>query len=132
MAKPVKKRFFEVNAPLTHAKISLFANSEEELNGKHVKIDLTRSLKGKSYEYYLKVVLNGKQLEAIPKSLILTGSYVRRMMRTGVDYSEDSFIAETRDNKVQIKTFMITRNRVSYIAANNFAAVETNIELIGL
>ena len=61
----------------------------------------------------MKVVKNEKDLEAEPVSLELMGSYVRRMMRLGIDYVEDSFKAEMKDGKAIIKPFMITRNKVS-------------------
>ncbi len=111
--KAQKKTFFEVKAPLTASKIQLYAGSIEELNGRAVKLDLTRSLRGKSLELKMKVKLKDEELIAEPVSLILVGSYIRRMMRKGADYVEDSFFAETRDSRVIVKPFMITRNKVS-------------------
>ena len=108
-----KKSFFEVNSSLTSAKIQLYAASPQELNGKIVKIDLTRSLRGKSLELKLKVKAEGDKLNGEPTSLELAGSYIRRAFRKGADYVEDSFVAECKDNKVVIKPFMLTRNKVS-------------------
>lgn len=118
MAGNIRKKFFEVKVPLVSMKVALYAGSAEELNGKNVKLDLTRSLRGKSLEFNMKIKANGEELGGVPVSLILAGSYVRRMMRAGVDYAEDSFKAETRDNKVVMKTFMIARNRVSRSVLN--------------
>lgn len=108
-----KKSFFEVDSSLTSAKIQLYAASPQELNGKIVKIDLTRSLRGKSLELKLKVKAEGDKLNGEPVSLELAGSYIRRAFRKGADYVEDSFVAECKDNKVVIKPFMLTRNKVS-------------------
>lgn len=108
-----KKIFFEVKAPLTASKIYLYGASAEELNGRAVKLDLTRSLRGKSLELGLKIKLVDGSLVAEPVGVELVGSYIRRMMRKGADYVEDSFKAECRDAEVVIKPFMITRNKVS-------------------
>lgn len=111
--KGVKKSFFEVKTPVTATKIQLYGSSAEELDGKVVKLDLTRSLKGKNFELRLKVVKHDDVLDAEPVSVELLGSYIRRMMRLGIDYVEDSFVAEMKDGKARIKPFMITRKKVS-------------------
>ena len=111
--KNVKHGFFEVTVPLTSTKISLYGESLEQLDGQVVKLDLTRSLKGKSLEVRYKVSLDNGKLVGKPISLVLFQSYVRRMMRKGVDYVEDSFISECKDCRAIVKVFLITRNRVS-------------------
>ena len=111
--KGAKKAFFEVKTPLTATKIQLYGYSVEALDGKVVRLDLTRSLKGKSFELRLKVVKDNGGLRAEPVGLELMGSYIRRMMRLGIEYVEDSFITECKDGKVRVKPFMITRNKVS-------------------
>lgn len=111
--KNVKKGFFEVNVPLTSTKISLYGESLEQLNGRVIRLDLTRSLKGKSLEVKFKVKLDKDKLVGEPVSVELFQSYIRRMMRKGVDYVEDSFIVECKDVSALVKPFMITRNRVS-------------------
>lgn len=108
-----RKGFFDVSSSLTAAKISLYAASIEELNGRIVKIDLTRSLRGKGLELKLKVKAENGVLTSEPISLELAGSYVRRAFRKGADYIEDSFTIETKDAKVIVKPFMLTRNKVS-------------------
>jgi len=112
-SKRIKKSFYDISAPMTAAKISLYASDPDELDGKVVKLDLTRSLRGKSFELKLRVKAEDEKLEGIPFSLILAGSYVRRSMRKGADYVEDSFEAECRDCFARVKPFLITRNRVS-------------------
>ncbi len=108
-----KKSFFDVTSSLTAAKISLYAASAEELNGRIVKLDLTRSLRGKGLELKLKVKVEGSNLNSEPISLELAGSYIRRAFRKGADYVEDSLITECKDAKILIKPFMLTRNKVS-------------------
>ncbi len=108
-----KKTFFEVRVPMTSAKIYLYASSADSLVGKVVNLDLTRSLRGKSLELKAKIKKEGEELVGEPVSVILAGSYVRRMMRKGTDYVEDSFNAECREGIVVVKPFMITRNKVS-------------------
>lgn len=108
-----KKTFFEVKAPITSTKIFLYGNSKQELEGKIISLDLTRSLRGKSIELKLKVKNENDSLTSEPISLELVGSYIRKMIRAGTDYVEDSFIAECKEGKAIVKTFMITRNKVS-------------------
>lgn len=111
--KNIKKGFFEVSVPLTSTKISLYGESVEQLEGRVIRLDLTRSLKGKSLEVKFKVKLQDGKLIGEPISVELFQSYVRRMMRKGVDYVEDSFMVECKDVKALVKPFLITRNRVS-------------------
>ncbi|PIN94007.1 hypothetical protein COU54_00850 [Candidatus Pacearchaeota archaeon CG10_big_fil_rev_8_21_14_0_10_31_24] len=111
--REVKKSFFDVKAPMTSAKISLYASSEQEIVGKVVTLDLTKSLRGKAFEMKLKVEMVDNELVAEPVSLWLSGSYIRRMVRKGTDYVEDSFVASCKDADVIIKPFLITRNKVS-------------------
>lgn len=117
--KNVKSEFFEVKVPLTSAKIHLYSNGEEALIGKVVKLDLTRSLKGKSLELSLRVKKDDFGLVGEPEQIWLVGSYVRRMMRKGTDYVEDSFEVQCKDGEAQIKPFMIARNKVSRAVRNS-------------
>lgn len=111
--REAKKSFFEVKAPMTSTKISLYAASPEALHGKHILLDLTRSLRGKNLVLSLRVVYAGGELQAEPVQLELVGSYIRRMMRKGADYVEDSFVVQCKDASVVVKPFLITRNKVS-------------------
>jgi len=111
--KLVKKMFFDVKVPLVSTKIQLYGASKDELVGKVVNLDLTRILRGKSLLISMKVVKNGEELEGDPTKVELAGSYIRRMIRKGSDYVEDSFIVGCKDAKAVIKPYMITRNKVS-------------------
>jgi ribosomal protein S3AE len=124
----IKKGFFEVAVPMTSSKVALYGESPESLNGRVVKLDLTRSLKGKSLELKFKVKTENGMLVGEPMGVELAGSYIRRMMRKGVDYVEDSFVVECKDCKAVVKPFMITRNRVSR-GIRNSLRIETKKHL---
>jgi len=105
-------QFFEVKVPLISSKISVYGPSLEFFEGKVVRIDLTRTLRGKNVELLLKIKNTGEALDGEPVSLNVFGSYIRRMMRPGISYVEDSFQVECKDAIVRIKPFMITRKKV--------------------
>ena len=111
--KGAKKEFFEVKAPMVSTKISLYASSAEALVGRIVKIDMTKSLRGKALEMKMRITMDKEGLIAQPINLELVGSYIRRMMRKGTDYVEDSFKVKCKDTEVVVKPFMITRHKVS-------------------
>jgi ribosomal protein S3AE len=111
--KNLKRSFYEVTSPTTSTKIQLYSTSKESLIGQTIKLDLTRNLRGKSLILKLKIKKSKDNLTAIPISLELAGSYIRRMIRKGTDYVEDSFHANSKDSSLVIKPFLITRNKVS-------------------
>lgn len=111
--KGIKKSFYEVKAPMTSTSISLYSTSQEALDGRTVKLDLTKNLRGKSLELKLRIKLINNELVAEPEAVELVGSYIRKVVRSGTDYCEDSFKTNCRDFQVQIKPFLITRKRVS-------------------
>ena len=60
--KGARKKFFEVIIPLVNTKIHLYGYSPEDLEGNTVKLDLTKSLRGKNLELKAKVKLSGDKL----------------------------------------------------------------------
>ena len=116
--KGIKKKFFDVSVPLTATKVKLYAVKEEALHNSIIKIDMTKNLKGKNVELRAKVLLKEGKLESEPISLIVVPSYIRRIMRRGIDYVEDSFEMSCKDAKFKIKPFMITRSHVSRAVRN--------------
>jgi ribosomal protein S3AE len=70
-------------------------------------------------ELKLKIRKGAEGLVAEPVSLQVVGSYIRKMIRGGTDYVEDSFVAECKDTKVLVKPFMITRKKVSRAIRND-------------
>ncbi len=108
-----KKRFFNVDIPIINKETQLIAYEQETLAGKHIKYDLTRLLRGKSMILTLVIKQDENKLTSIPKELQLMPYYLRRMIRKGTNYVEDSFSAETTDSQVRIKPFLVTRRKVS-------------------
>jgi ribosomal protein S3AE len=113
MPKIQKKKFFEIDLPLIGEKYEGFANSQEELNNKTIKMDLTRQLRGKSVDMSFQIILKDNKLTTMPKKLILLPFFIKHMFHTGISYIEDSFETETKESKVIIKPFLITRKKVS-------------------
>jgi len=94
-----KKRFFDVEIPILNKETQLQAYEIEELNGRFLSYDLTRLLRGKNILAQFKVVVNGSKAEALPRSLQVLPSFIRRMVRKGTHQVDDSFVAETKDKK---------------------------------
>ena len=107
-----KKRFFEVDIPLIKKEANLQAYESEEIEGKTIKYDLTRLLKGKNAILYLKVEKEEEKYVAIPKKIEIIHSSLSRMVRRGTDYVEDSFLVNCKDFQLNIKPFLITRRKV--------------------
>lgn len=108
-----KKKFFDVDMPLIKKEIQLLAYELKELNGKLIKYDLTRMLKGKSILLQMKVKVDGDNAVAYPREIKLMPYFLRRMIRKGTNYVEDSFSTNCRDAQIRIKPFLITRRKVS-------------------
>lgn len=108
-----KKRFYEVNMPLIKKQTQLQAFEPKDLEGRNIKYDLTRMLRGKSMLISLKVFMDKDKLTTKPIQLKLMPYYLRRMVRKGTNYVEDSFLTQTKDTQIRIKPFLITRRKVS-------------------
>jgi len=108
-----KQKFFDVDMPILNKETQLYAFDIEELEGRFIKYDLTRLLRGKNMLINLKVRVKEGKATSEPTELIVLPYFIRRMMRKGTDYVEDSFSTECADSKVQIKLFLITRKKVS-------------------
>ena len=108
-----KKRFFDVEIPLINKETQLQAFEIEELQGRFIKYDLSRLLRGKSM--MLQTVIDVKEGLAVasPKQLYLIPNFLKRVVRKGSNYVEDSFSTETKDAIVRIKPFLVTRRKVS-------------------
>jgi len=113
MAKPIKKKFFEIDIPLLGDKYEAMEHSIDLLNNKIINLDITRKLKGKGVDLTLKIQIEDGKAIAVPRKLKLLPGFISHMMHKGVDYVEDSITCETKDSNVIIKPFMITRKKVS-------------------
>ncbi len=108
-----KKRFFEVEIPLIKKEVPLQAYEIEELAGRNIKYDMTRLLRGKGAVLLAKVKLDGHKASANAIGLSVLSYYIKRMLRTGTNYVEDSFLAQSSDAVLRIKPFLVTRRKVS-------------------
>ena len=108
-----KKRFFDVEIPLIKKTTQLYAYEPADLDGKFIKYDLTRLLRGKNLLLQLIVKVTGDKIETIPRQIKLLPCYLKRMVRKGTNYVEDSFSTECANAKLKVKPFLITRRKVS-------------------
>jgi ribosomal protein S3AE len=108
-----RKKFIEVDVPLTNSKIELISDTLDSLNNKRIKLDLTRLLKGKSIEADLIIEVKNNKAVAKPLKIKLMPYFIKRMIRKRISYVEDSFEAKNQESLLAIKPFLITRKRVS-------------------
>jgi ribosomal protein S3AE len=108
-----RKKFQEVDVPLIKGKIELIGDSVEDIDGKTIKLDLTRQLKGKSVEVVVKVVVDKNVAVAFPIKMKLMGYFIRRMIRKKISYVENSLLIPSQESMIVVKPFLITRKRVS-------------------
>jgi ribosomal protein S3AE len=113
MAKPIKKKFFEVEIPILNEKYEIYANNIQELENRTMRMDLTRQLRGKSVDMVFYIKVENNKAIAFPKKLTILPFFIKHMLHTGIDYVEDSFKADILDGKADIKPFFITRKKVS-------------------
>ena len=108
-----RKKFFDVEIPIINKQTQLYALDIKELENRYIKYDLTRILRGKNTLLRLKVIVKGEDATSIPIELEIMSSFLRRVVRKGTDYIEDSFSTESKDAKLRIKPLLITREKVS-------------------
>jgi len=108
-----KKRFYDVEIPLIEKETTLIGFDIEDIDKKFLKYDMTRLLRGKNVLMQFLVEVKDKKATARPYSLKILNTFLRRMMRKGTDYVEDSFSCECNDAQIRIKPFLITRKKVS-------------------
>ncbi len=117
MAKAKKRqKFFDVEMPILNKETQLYAYSIKDLEGRTITYDLTRLLRGKAMLLKLKVnkiEKEGKKASSTPIEINLMPYFLRRMMRKGTNYVEESLKLETKTHEVIIKPFMVTRKKVS-------------------
>ncbi|MFH1787278.1 MAG: hypothetical protein ABH811_00585 [archaeon] len=107
-----KKKFFEVDIPIIKKQTQLQAYESKELEGRYIEYDLTRMLRGKSMLIQLKVKIENEETTTIPTQIKLMPYFLRRMLRKGTNYIEDSFSTNCKDAQIKIKPFLITRRKV--------------------
>jgi len=108
-----KKKFFDVEIPLIGKTTHLLAFDLKELENKIITYDLTRLLRGKSVILNAKVKIENEEALAIPTQMKLMSYYIKRLVRKGTNYVEDSFSTECQDAQIRLKPFLVTRRKVS-------------------
>ena len=108
----LKKKNISVEMDLLDSQIDVLAYNVESLKNKILRLDMTRKLMGKSLEAIFRIDIVGGVAKAIPIKLALFQFYLRRLIRKSSSYIEDSFLVDTKNQKIRVKTFMITRKRV--------------------
>ena len=108
-----KKRFYNVEIPLIEKTTQLQAYEPKDLDGRHIKYDLTRILKGKSMLLTSKISVKDEEAKVISKEIKLMAFYLKRLTRKGTSYVEDSFSTNCKNGKLRIKPFLVTRKKVS-------------------
>ncbi|MDA3836515.1 MAG: hypothetical protein PF542_02740 [Nanoarchaeota archaeon] len=126
-----KRRFFNIGIPLIRKTTQLQGYEIKDLDNKYIKYDLTRLFKGKSMLLTVKTKVDGEEVTTIPKELRLMPFYLKRMVRRGTNYVEDSFSVDCKDAKIRIKPFLVTRRKVSR-AVRKALRFEANKELTAL
>jgi len=108
-----KKKFFDVEIPIIRKETNLIAYEASELEGRNLRYDLTRMLKGKNVILSLVVEKKTeKEFVAVPRKIEMIHSTLARMVRRGTDYIEDSFKVKCKDAVVTVKPFLISRRKV--------------------
>lgn len=107
-----KKKFFEVPMNLLNKTTYLYAYEVEDLDGKIIQYDLTRMLKGKSSLLQLRVNVRDGQVQTFPKKFRILPYFLKRAVRKGTNYVEDSFSAQCKDGQLRIKPILVTRRKV--------------------
>ena len=108
-----RKKLFDVEMPLINKETQLVGYNISEVDGKTRKDDLTRVLRGKSLMLKIKVKVEGDKITTTPKELKILPYFLRRMIRKGTNYVEDSFSTVCEDAQIRIKPFLVTRRKVS-------------------
>jgi ribosomal protein S3AE len=115
MAASTKKRkkFFDIEIPIIKKETQLYAYENKELEGRYITYDLTRILRGKNVLLVSKVKSKNGELISIPVEMKLLSYFLKKMIRKGTNYVEDSFSTTCKDAQIRIKPFLITRRKVS-------------------
>ncbi len=110
-----KKKFFDVEMPVLRKTTQLYSFTIEELKGRIIKYDLTRFLRGKNAILTLNVDSDKTSAKALPREFRILPTFIKKMVRKGTSYVEDSFTTECKDKTILIKPFLIARRKVSRI-----------------
>ncbi len=114
----IKKKFITIELPIINEE-TMVLGTAETLEGKTIKLDLSRKLRGRNLEVTFTLKSTENKIIGYPKRLELMKQYIIRMMRKRVNYVEDSFELQCKDISCTIKPFLITRKKVSRAIRHN-------------
>ena len=109
----IRKKFFDVEMPILKKETQLYGYKIEDLEGRVIILDMTRLLRGKNAVLKLRVEIEDNKAVAKPREMKILPYFIKKMMRKGTNYVEDSFSAQCKDAQIRIKPFLITRRKVS-------------------
>ena len=108
-----KKRMFNIELPLIKRTTQLVGYETKDLNNRDILYDLTRILKGKGAIIRFKLKVEGDQGITTANKFVLMPYHLKRIVRKGTDYVEESFTAKCKDSEIRIKPLLVTRRKVS-------------------
>ena len=108
-----KKRMFNIDLPLIRKTTQLIGYEPKDLDGKSILYDLTRMLKGKGAIIRFKLKVEDDKGTVKANQFRLMPYYMKRVVRKGTDYVEESFTAKCEDGEIRIKPLLVTRRKVS-------------------
>ncbi len=114
-----KKRFFDVEIPIISKTTQLIGFELKDVDGRIIKYDLTRLLRGKNTLIHTKVKVEEDKATSTPVKIELLPNFLKRIVRKGSDYVEDSFSTNCTNAQLQIKPLLVTRRRVSRAVLNS-------------
>ena len=128
----IKRKAFTIDIPLLNQNTEVLAVNQEALIGRIIKLDLTRILRGKNLEATLIIKKENDKIFADFVSVKLTPAYIGRMIRKNISYIEDSAVYPTKDGKITIKPYLLTRKKVYRSIRNSLRlkAIETITEFV--
>jgi len=107
-----KVKFQKIEVPLIKEEVYVIERPTEQFNNVTLRLDMTRRLRGKGCEIIFQLKADKDKLEVIPKRIHIFGFFIRRLIRAGTDYVEDSFDVKCKDATLKVKPFLITRKKV--------------------
>ena len=108
----IKSASHEIVLEIIDKKVELSSLKKENLLGKIITIDLTKSSKGKGCEAKFKVSAEGDSLIGKICFFGIYPSYIKRSIGRNISIIESSDVCEAKDAKIRIKPFLITRRIV--------------------
>jgi len=108
-----RKKFFDVDIPIIRKETQLIGYELSDLDGRIIKYDLTRILKGKGTLVQLRVKIHDGKAVAEPMSLKVLPYFLKRVVRKGTNYVEDSLTIDSKDGRIKVKPLLVTRRKVS-------------------